>query len=456
MASPSSSRVLSKRNHDATIMPPPPPPKRIKRPAKVLDEDVYTDALSHIIARDFFPGLLESESKQEYLDALDSGDQQWIASAGRNLNEVMTPGPRGRRLRGRRGTSLTSSTSTLNGRGEETPRAGDWQGETPGSVMSSSTAATTQTQSEVEKPETNMSLSAFQKKYTSEDNESFYRLVDKQNQKKGERYAWMWAGNKIPAARQIAHRRRVQLIANKAAGEATENGGKQLATVEPADKRQAMPDTWKSKPDNNLMFAPTSVEDEMQTVSQRRQEESLAAPKMVIYDNTRVAPARDTAAEDEEGDTASAIRDAIAGKPRHPSESSYNCASTPQVNGFAFVDDRDLSPPPATVRKPGSLLLGGGDSTPNPFKLHESSKREALHHRMVEKVNKGKRAATPKRMREVAQTPKFLSSPIMGSRGNLTPAGHILRGKLESKVKMPAGLWEGKRTPKGLGKGTSI
>ena len=446
MASSSTSHALSKRSQDATLMPPPPPPKRIKRPAKVLDEDVYTDALSHIIARDFFPGLLETESKQEYLNALDSGDQQWIASAGRTLKEVMTPGPDGRRLRGRRGTSLASSDSTLNGRGEDTPRAGGWQGETPGSVMSMSTTASTQTESQGENPDTNMSLSAFQTKYTSEDNESFYKLLDKQNQKKSERYAWMWAGNKIPAARQIAHRKRERLAANKAADETEENGVKQLAIVESADKRQAMPDTWKSKSDNNFMFAPTSVEDEMQTVAQKKQEESLAAPKKVVYDNTRIAlPSGSAAGEEENGDTASAIRDAIAGKPRHPSESSFNGASTPRVNGFAFVDDRDPSPPSAPTRTPDSLL-GSGDSTPNPFKLHESSKREALHHRMVEKVNKGKRVATP----------KFMSSPMMGRRGDLTPAGQVLKGKLGSKVMTSAGLWESRGTPKGLGKGTRL
>ena len=107
-------------------MPPPPPPKRIKRPAKVLDEDDYTDALSHIIARDFFPGLLEAESKQDYLNALDSRDGEWIAAAGRKLTEIMTPGPDGRRLRGRRGTSMTPA-SGLGGRGGETPKA--WKGD---------------------------------------------------------------------------------------------------------------------------------------------------------------------------------------------------------------------------------------------------------------------------------------------------------------------------------------
>ena len=456
MASKSPSQALTKRSLDTALMPPPPPTKRIKRPAKVLDEDDYTDALSHIIARDFFPGLLESESKQEYLDALDSRDQHWIAQAGRKLTDVMTPGPDGRRLRGRRGTGVTPM-STLNGRGGETPRA--WQGDTPGSVVSTSTSASIQTT----KPEvdTNMSLSAFQQKYTSEDNESFYKLLDKQNQKKSEKYAWMWAGNKIPAARQIAHRKRERLLAANKAAEETENEGKQLAIVEPADKRQAMPDTWKSKPDNNFMFEPQSIEDTTQTVAQKRQDESLAAPKAVVYDNTRIAPPS-TAAADEDAippsPSFSAVRDAIAGRPRH-SEASFNGASTPRVNGYAFVDDRDPSPPPTTRSDP--LLFTNGDSTPNPFKLHESSKREALHHRMVDKVAKGKRAGTGKRegeLRMTAQTPKFMSSPAMGrSKGALTPAGQVLRGKLGSGGKTPMGLWEGRSsTPQVKGKGTRL
>ncbi len=78
---PSSSSALVRKRIDTELMPPPPPAKRIKRPRKVLDEDTYTDALSQIIARDFFPGLLESETQQEYLDALESKDDAWISNA---------------------------------------------------------------------------------------------------------------------------------------------------------------------------------------------------------------------------------------------------------------------------------------------------------------------------------------------------------------------------------------
>jgi len=98
----SDSRALAKRSSDTALMPPPPlPTKRQKRPAKVLDEDVYSDAVSHIIARDFFPGLLETEAQQEYMAALDSKNNDWIRDAGRKLTQVMTPGPEGRRRMGR-------------------------------------------------------------------------------------------------------------------------------------------------------------------------------------------------------------------------------------------------------------------------------------------------------------------------------------------------------------------
>jgi len=165
----------------------PPPPKRIKRPKNVIDEESYTDAISEIIARDFFPGLVETETQQEYLDALESKDEAWISSAGRRLHQIMTPG----RRRGRRGTSMKTSLRDL-----DTPTA--YAGETP---MSATSEITTSSQATaLPEVNTNMSLDKFQALYTSEDNESFYKLLDKQNQKRAEKYAWMWtANNKLPS-----------------------------------------------------------------------------------------------------------------------------------------------------------------------------------------------------------------------------------------------------------------
>lgn len=437
MASTSTSQTLTKRASDSALMPPPPPPKRIKRPAKVIDEDTYTDALSHIIARDFFPGLVEIESKQDYLNALDSQDHDWIAAAGRKLTEVMTPGPDGRRHRGRRGTSMTPM-SDLYGRGGETPKA--WQGDTPMSVASAVSAVSIET-STTEKPgvDTKLSLSAFQAKYTSEDNESFYKLLDKQNLKKAEKYSWMWAGNKIASQRQIAHRRReANLLAIKTAQETTD-GGKQLLSIEPPDVRKAMPDAWPVHPDNSLMFSPPLLSDSAPTVQQTAESASRAPPKAVIYDNTRFAPqSTSSISEPPPSPSLSAIQDALAGHPRPTaSEVSFSHSpSTPRVNGYSFVDSAP-SPSPSELSSPSSSgwgtsgsmsLLGAGDSTPNPFSIKDKSKREALHHRMVDKVARAKRVG--KRESELrTPVPRFASSPRV-AKGGLTPAAQRLLGKV--------------------------
>ena len=460
MSSSLPSQALAKRSNDSAIMPPPPGPKRIKRPVKVLDEDDYTDALSHIIARDFFPGLLETESQQDYLNALESHDSEWIAASGQRLAEITTLGPDGRMLRGRRGTSMKPM-SGLRGMGAETPKA--WRGETPMSAASTTNSTTESRQPNID---TNMSLSAFQTKYTSEDNESFYKLLDKQSIKRSEKYAWMWANNKIPAARQIAHRRREEqkLLSGSSGYKTAEIDGKEVALIRPdeEDQRKAQPDSWTStNPDNNFMFAPSSVEDSLQTVALKSEEASKAPPKAVIHDNTRLRPAPSDSADHTSqvpiSPSLSAVKDAIAGRPRPTaSEVGFGGSETPRVNGYAFVDSEEPGPP--SPPPPSRSLLGSGDKTVNPFTIKENSKREGLHHRMVDKVAKGKRA---KGQVEASKTPvpSFLSSPRI-AKGGLTPAGQRLLGKFggdgggrtpgvfEREKKKGSGLREG-WTPRG-------
>ena len=437
-----STQALAKRSSNSALMPPPPPPKRIKRPTKILDEDSYTDALSRIIARDFFPGLVETESQQEYLDALDSRDARWIASAGQKLTEVMTPGPDGRRLRGKRGTSMTPI-SGLFGQAADTPKG--WNGETPGSTTFATSIGTAGTvQPEID---TNMSLSAFQAKYTSEDNESFYKLLDKQNTKKAEKYAWMWAGNKIPAARQIAYRKQQAQIQSSKDSQESLNGKPTLA-IEVADTRKAMPDSWKSRPDNNFMFNPSSIEDAVSTVQQKAEESSRAAAKAVVYDNTRLPVPVNTTSNQliPPSPSVSAVQDAIDGRPRlSESEGGYTGSETPRINGYAFVDS-EPSPEPesAPPTEWSNISFGSADKTPNPFNIKEKSSREALHHRMVDKVAKGKRVEKVEKVEKETKTPvpKFMSSPRI-SRDSLTPAAQRLLGKVGTKTPGGSSLWEG-------------
>jgi protein DGCR14 len=412
-----SSSALVKRSTDTALMPP--PAKRIKRPQKVLDEETYVSGISEIIARDFFPGLLETETQQEYLDAVESKDRAWISSASGRLAQVMTPG----RKRGRRGTSVQTPRA-----GSETPMG--YGGDTPMSVISD--VSTVSTQVPVVEMDTNMSLDAFQSKYTSEDNESFYKLLDKQNQQRAEKYAWMWRGNNIPS-KMLIKQKEVNEKLEKARGSLLDDGGRKdrLAIQDVSDK-PAMPDSWHAKPNNTLMFRAEGVEDSVQTVAQKMQEESRAAPKGVVYGNTRMPDPDVKVPEIPPSPSLSAIRDAIAGRPRATdSESGYDGSETPRVNGYAFVDDEPEEEYQAPLPR---IELGKGDATPNPFKIKEQSAREDLHHRMVDRAAKTKRASSKVGMTgkvDQTPTPKFPSSPRVGP-GGLTPAAQRLWSKVGS------------------------
>jgi len=413
-SSSASSNALVRRRTDTELMPP--PPKRIKRPRKVLDEETYTDGISHIIARDFFPGLLELETQSEYLDALDSRDQAWISSAGRRLAQVMTPG----RKRRRRGTSMQTVS------GQDTPIS--YAGDTPMSVISDFSTTSTQIETK-EVINTDLSLDAFQAKYTSEDNESFYKLLDKQNEKRAEKYAWMWRGHKLPS-KQLLKQKEVETKLLESGRSLVDDGGqKERLAIRDVNEKPAMPDSWKSKPNNNFMFGPEGVEDSIGTVAQGAEAASRAAPKSAVYSNTRM-PALVTVENFgiPPSPSLSAIQDAIAGRPRPTdSEPGYIGSETPRVNGYAFVDE-DEPESQASSMPARRIVLGKGDATPNPFKIKEQSKREDLHHRMVDRAARAKRTSSQLGMTgkiERTPVPRFPSSPRVGS-GGLTPAAQRL------------------------------
>ncbi|KAK1659461.1 nuclear protein DGCR14 [Colletotrichum godetiae] len=404
------STALVRKRTDLQLMPPPPAAKKIKRPKKVIDEDTYTDALSQIIARDFFPGLLEAETQQEYLDALESKDKAWISNAGQRLERVMTPG----RNRVKRPMPFNS--------GGRTPSA--YGADTPASVAS--------TASEAPKPavDTDMSLANFQATYTSEDNESFYKLMDKQNQKKAEKYEWIWRGNKLPS-RQMIKQAEVEAKLLETRSLVDDGWKRDRLAIKDVDDRPARPDSWNANPKNNLMFGPDGVDDDYESPAQRAQAQSMMPPKSINYQNTRVP--QPAIAERPPSPTLSAVRDAIAGKPRKEDQapSAVGGGETPRVNGYAFVDDEDDDDD--QVLPAPTINLGPGDATPNPFKLQEHRKRETLHHRLVERAAHSKRESVKNGLTgklDRTPVPKFPSSPRVS--GGLTPAAQRLWGKIGS------------------------
>ncbi|KAK4580153.1 hypothetical protein LTR86_000356 [Recurvomyces mirabilis] len=445
---PSVQTAVAKRKTDVALMPPPPLPKRQKRPAKVLDEDVYSDALSHIIARDYFPGLLESEAQQEYLTALDSNNNDWIRDAGRKLTQVMTPGPDGRR----RGTSFTPRRSTAAG---DTPRG--YVGSTPARTPMTERGADHFAAEQEPEVDVNMSLGAFQAKYTSEDNESFNALLDKQNVKRA-----------VKAREQKLVENgttSTSLITTNAAGEERQA----VAHARPSqdlDTRPASVDSFPNRqgPRNHFMFGPDGVEDYTITAAEDRQANSLAPPKTVTHTATRLPSEADPAniPRIPASPSLSAIDAAISGRPKPTdSEPGYSGVETPRVNGYAFVD---AEPSPSELGVPVTdeeadaaereevmklLPKADGDGGRNPFSLSEKSAREELHLRLVEKADTARRKGGTAggggggrlgQLRELGitpgrtPTPRFSSAPKTPGRGlgvgGSTPAGRVLAARL--------------------------
>lgn len=145
-------------------------PSRSLNRQVVLDEDEYTAALSHIIARDFFPSLVHLDATNTYLDALRTQDPQLIQASVRRLETLATPTPRAR--------SWTPAQTPYGAGPSDTPlRTPRGEAEPP---------------SKRPRYETDISLDAFQARYTSEDNASFTQILDEENRRRREKYGWAW------------------------------------------------------------------------------------------------------------------------------------------------------------------------------------------------------------------------------------------------------------------------
>ncbi|KXS13141.1 hypothetical protein M427DRAFT_71550 [Gonapodya prolifera JEL478] len=182
----SSSMILS--SSSLAMAPPPsrPPRKTLasQLPKTVLDEDTYISGLAHVIQRDYFPDLGKMRASAEYLDAVESGDSARVRDATLELA----------RTTGRLGGRFPGTPSSIAGTPRATPSFGG-RAVTPslGSSLDETDRASSPSADPPTPPvDVSLPLSSYQAVYTSEDNASFAVQVDKENERKREKYAWAY------------------------------------------------------------------------------------------------------------------------------------------------------------------------------------------------------------------------------------------------------------------------
>lgn len=163
-------------------------------------EDEYLAHLSQIIQRDFFPHLRTLEHRNDVLDAFDSRDPLRIAHSVRSLRELgATPTPR------RRARESATPFSTRGGDGDGVGAgAGDltptYFDRTPLTSFTATPSSSSRSRKAAPAPpprvDPNISLDAFQARYTSEDNSSFQDLLQGDNAARRDKHAWAFDAEK--------------------------------------------------------------------------------------------------------------------------------------------------------------------------------------------------------------------------------------------------------------------
>lgn len=247
-------------------------------------EDTYTEALSSIITRDFFPNLPHIHATNDYLTALTNNDPELLSSSIRKLaaiaqaKEGKNPSSQGDEARLRELENVGTPYMNVPGgrrmpvrtpvgaRGWDTPmdastrRRDDDFDELEGGPGPSTRAAKRRN---VRKIRDDLPLDAFQANYTSEDNASFVQIVDEENrQRQTEKWSWAWGAEQRAEQRRLEGEEKRKMILDAAtSGQWIVNGdGKRLiGGLAEGGREREDGEVWKEQ---KLIVAPTTDAEE--------------------------------------------------------------------------------------------------------------------------------------------------------------------------------------------------
>lgn len=330
--------------------------ERSMRNQVVLDEDEYTEGLSHIIQRDFFPQLPRLRAENAYLTALEKGDEDAVRRTARVLaheeKRAEMLEEHAQRVRaGERIDPMPIEPPPPDTPSEATP----WSAAPPTRTGGTTPRAVAQRTPSLR---TNVSIDGYLSRYTSEDNASFAQIQQVTTERRRRHHAWAYA---------------LEGPSDRAALPAPEAGALVVR-----DKDQDTRPGWRFKTRNSLMFTPdVDVSTLSQRTSSRGCPPATEAPPSITHMNTRMS-----------------TRDSAVPAPDTPSSSVLDAAiadertDSPRVAGFGFVTPVGRDPYEQRVQQLVDAPRGGvsADIDDSGFKIPPAPQREALAHRLAKRT----------------------------------------------------------------------
>lgn len=232
----------------------------------VLDEDTYVEALEKIIERDYFPDISKLRDRLDWLEAIKTGDPVQIRDAQLKIMER------------RGGKKVTSTSNTLDSsRISATPGStfvrnftplDEFDGKTPITPGFSGAEGGGSDGGAGGGVNTKLGLDQFLRRYTSEDNHSFSKILEKVNRKRKERFGFLNNGEED-----------VKAIEDEKKDRITDGYG---TSYQPPASLEG----WKYTPKNLLMYHPAD-NGEVPLTEEERAVRIKGATKEISLLNTR-------------------------------------------------------------------------------------------------------------------------------------------------------------------------